>query len=226
MKKIKNIVLVMTVMGMTSCATSSKQVYWVAGSKAECSGGAGKMQCLQVSKNPELSKANWEYFYAPIENFVFEEGFLKKIELSQTQLDPKNVPADASSIKYTMLKELEKITDPTTLLNGKWVLEKLNEETVTVQLRPELEIHLQENRINGTGGCNLYFADIEQVNPNTIHFGVVGSTRKMCFEPQIENQYFMTLEQVKQFQIEDNTLVLSDKKGKKLLTFVRKNESN
>lgn len=97
--------------GLEACASPSAHIYWVSGSKAECSAGAGKMQCLRVSPNADLRQAKWQYFYAPIEGFVFEEGFLKKIEVQATPLDPKTVPAGASSIRYTLIKELEKVAD-------------------------------------------------------------------------------------------------------------------
>lgn len=97
----------------TPAPTADTQVYWVSGSKAECSAGAGKMMCLRVSKHPDLQQAHWQYFYAPIEGFVFEEGVLKKIEVRATALAPETVPADASSIRYTLIRELERKTDAT-----------------------------------------------------------------------------------------------------------------
>lgn len=222
MKRLKSITLMMSLMGLTSCTTNtstSKQIYWVSGIKSECNAGAGKMECLQVSKNSDLTNANWQFFYAPIENFVFEEGFLKKIEVSEKKLNSKKVPADASSSKYIMVKELQKIEDKTQLLNGKWTLKKLINTPVTIAQCPQLEINLKEKRINGTGGCNFYFTNIEQVNPNTIRFGIIGSTQKMCYEENIENEYFMLLEKTHYFQVDQENLILLNKENKPILTF-------
>lgn len=111
MKTLKTIACTALALGLSACASSQHQIYWVSGSKAECSAGAGKMQCLRVSKNADLKQADWQYFYAPIEGFNFEKGFLKKIEVHASPLDPQTVPADASSIRYTLIKELEKMPD-------------------------------------------------------------------------------------------------------------------
>lgn len=63
---------------------SSEQIYWVSGHKMPCSAGAGKMMCLRGSKHPEFHQASWQYFYAPIEGFVFEAGVAKKIKVHAT----------------------------------------------------------------------------------------------------------------------------------------------
>ncbi|VEH86397.1 Uncharacterised protein [Neisseria animaloris] len=97
--------------GACTISPASSDIYWVSGTKAECSAGAGKMMCLRVSKHPDLQQADWQYFYAPIKGFVFEEGILKKIEVRKTELVPETLPADASSIRYTLVRELEKRPD-------------------------------------------------------------------------------------------------------------------
>ena len=69
MKKIKFMMLLSVAIGLGSCSTSTQAVYWVNSSQVESSAGAGKMQCLQVYKGDNLSKAQWEPFCAPIEGF-------------------------------------------------------------------------------------------------------------------------------------------------------------
>ncbi|GIZ14733.1 hypothetical protein RCZ15_15540 [Capnocytophaga catalasegens] len=118
-----------------------------------------------------------------------------------------------------MVEEIEKNKEKTKFLEGKWVLEKMANTSIIVTNRPELEINLEEKRINGTGGCNLYFADIEQVNSKTLLFGVIGSTQKMCYEENIENEYFMLLEKTHYFQVDQENLILLNKENKPILTF-------
>ncbi|GIM49015.1 META domain-containing protein [Capnocytophaga stomatis] len=211
---------------ISACSTSKEQIYWVNSAKADCNAGAGKAQCLQVSKKEDLNKAQWEYFYAPIENFVFEEGFFKKIQVKETQLDSKNVPADASSIKYTMIKEIEKQKDMTFELGGNWTLEKLDGNAVTQSLKPSLSIHLQEKKINGIGGCNNYFGAITELSQDKIQFGKVGATKKMCMEDNIEMAYFTALSEVRTFKINNGKLVLFDASGKEKLIFSPKQQVN
>ena len=42
---------------------------------------------------------------------ILSQGYLYKIEVEEEQLDPQQVPADASSIKYTLVSVLEKNED-------------------------------------------------------------------------------------------------------------------
>ena len=68
---------------LNACSNSKNKIFWVSGMKTECSGGAGKMQCLIVHKGKNLDEAIWENFYSPIEGFEFEEGFMKKLEIRE-----------------------------------------------------------------------------------------------------------------------------------------------
>ncbi|WP_392419629.1 META domain-containing protein [Capnocytophaga canis] len=224
--KLKYILFLIIGGAISACSTSKEQIYWVNSVKVDCDAGAGKAECLQVSKNEDLDKAQWEYFYAPIENFVFEEGFFKKIQVKETQLDSKNVPADASSVKYTMIKEIEKQKDMTFELGGNWTLEKLDGNAVTQSLKPSLSIHLQEKKINGIGGCNNYFGAITELSQDKIQFGKVGATKKMCMEDNIETAYFTALSEVRTFKINDGKLVLFDASGKEKLIFSPKQQVN
>ncbi|AYW36200.1 META domain-containing protein [Capnocytophaga canimorsus] len=224
--KLKYILFLVIGGAISACSTSKEQIYWVNSTKVDCDAGAGKAQCLQVSKNEDLDKAQWEYFYAPIENFVFEEGFFKKIQVKETQLDSKNVPADASLVKYTMIKEIEKQKDMSFELSGNWALEKLNGNQVTQSLKPNLELHLQEKKINGVGGCNNYFGTITELHQNKIQFGKIGATRKMCMDDNIEMAYFDALSQVRTFKIDEGKLIFSDASNKEILIFSPKKKVN
>lgn len=205
-----------------SCSSSKNNTYWVSGIKTECSAGAGKAQCLTVYKGNDLANAQRENFYAPIEGFVFEEGFFKKIKVKEEKLPAQNVPADASSIKYTLIKELEKTQDKRSALNGKWTLTEQNGNPINRSIvLPILEIDVTGNNIYGTGGCNRYNAAIKTLTQTGLAFGPVMSTRMACNNENIETQYFKALEQVSNFNIEGNMLHLSDAGGNKLLSFIK-----
>ena len=77
------------------------------------------MPVLNIYKGENLNDPEWENFYANIEGFEFEEGYLQKIEVKEEKLDKSQVPADASTIKYTLVNVLEKQKDLRTELNGK-----------------------------------------------------------------------------------------------------------
>ncbi|MBC8516418.1 MAG: DUF4377 domain-containing protein [Nitrosopumilus sp.] len=61
--------------------------------------GVGPQQCMLVRENPD---SDWEMFYENIEGFEYQEGTQYKIEVMIT--DVENPPADASSLKYTLVE--------------------------------------------------------------------------------------------------------------------------
>ncbi|PHI20763.1 hypothetical protein CEQ90_06850 [Lewinellaceae bacterium SD302] len=204
-------------------STNNNQIWWVSGFKTQCSGGAGKMECLKVHKGSDLNDPEWEYFYSSIEGFEYEEGFLKKIELTIEELPTGQVPADASSLKYTLVRELEKNVDYRTLLNGEWTLTRLENNPINRSVPlPELTIDLKEMRINGTGGCNNYTGQIKSLTFNSIELSKIAGTRKACPGPTIENEYFKALGEVGSFRIKGNNLMLFND-GKELLAFMKQN---
>ncbi|SQJ22294.1 Uncharacterised protein [Serratia rubidaea] len=65
--------------------------------------GVAPMKCMQVRQSPD---AQWELFYTQIEGFEFTPGYRYKLQVNVSELD--NVPADASSLRYVLVKQLEK----------------------------------------------------------------------------------------------------------------------
>lgn len=89
---------------LTSCMQKSNTVtYTIASQNADCS-GVGPQKCLLVKKG---NATEWEYFYSNIEGFNYEPGYEYQLEVKEEK--QKNVPADASSIKYTLVKEISKV---------------------------------------------------------------------------------------------------------------------
>ena len=82
--------------------------YWVNSSKAPCV-GVGPMECLQVRRS---ESGPWELFYSQIDGFSYEAGYIYKLKVQEEILDPATVPADASSIRYTLVSVEEKTPDP------------------------------------------------------------------------------------------------------------------
>lgn len=218
-------ILLAAIVILPSCTTTKNQIYWVSGVKTECTSGEGKTTCLNVHKGKDLDKTAWQIFYANIEGFNFQEGYLKKIEVKEEAIDPKNIPADGSSIKYKMVKELEKIADNRIQLKGKWTLGSLsgnpiNRSTVV----PTLEIALDQMRISGRGGCNNYNSKIEQLQQKIVKLSNVVSTRKACMVNNIEQEYFTALNNIRTYVVKDEKLTFYDETGKELLFFIKQNE--
>ena len=66
--------------------------------------GVGPQQCMLVRENHD---SDWQMFYDNIEGFDYQEGTQYKIEVMIT--DVENPPADASSLKYTLVTVLETV---------------------------------------------------------------------------------------------------------------------
>jgi hypothetical protein len=71
---------------------------WVVASRYKDCQGVGPMKCMFVTK-PNGAQ---ELFYDRIEGFDYQEGNEYKIEVSSVKV--ANPPADASSIRYTLVK--------------------------------------------------------------------------------------------------------------------------
>ncbi len=191
--------------------------YWVNSFKTECSAGAGKAQCLQVYKGEDLANAEWNLFYAPIEGFTFEPGTLQKIKVKETQLDASEVPADASSIKYELIEVVEKKQDKKTLLNDIWAVTHINGTAIETEHTPTLEIKLSEMRAFGTDGCNSYSGKIAGLNDEKLTFGPLASTRKMCPDMTIPDQFNQAISQTASYKHEQLTLYLYNAAGDEIL---------
>ncbi|AML59071.1 putative lipoprotein [Serratia rubidaea] len=100
--------------GLTGCGQSStspeasasaagkSETLYVNSRLMDCVGVA-PMKCMQVRQTPD---AEWELFYTQIEGFVFTPGYRYKLLVNVSELE--NVPADASSLRYVLVKQLEK----------------------------------------------------------------------------------------------------------------------
>lgn len=96
----------------TSCSSTknyNNHIYWINSTKVHCV-GVSPMQCFQIQKSKTLNlSGEWEFLYSQIIGFEYELGFIYKLKVKEEQLE--NVPPDASSIKYTLIKVLEKKKD-------------------------------------------------------------------------------------------------------------------
>lgn len=64
--------------------------------------GVSPQKCMLIKDDPN---SDWQMFYDKIEGFDYQEGTKYKIKVKIT--DVENPPADASSLKYTLIKILE-----------------------------------------------------------------------------------------------------------------------
>jgi len=221
--KMKWLVLFGTLLVFACTSTKkSNSIYWVSGIKTECSAGAGKMQCLNVHKDENLENPNWEYFYSNIEGFEFETGYLQKIEVKVEELDKANVPADASSLKYTLVKVLEKQKDTRLFLHDIWVAIRINGNPINrMTASPRMEINLSSMQVMGNNSCNDYSGRIEKITASEIKFGNIAATEKMCLKMEVADRFDQSLNNSVSYKREDLKLMFYDAQGNESLAFLK-----
>ncbi|MEB6605875.1 DUF4377 domain-containing protein [Aeromonas sanarellii] len=88
---------------LSACqSTPATETLYVQDKLADCIGVA-PMKCMQVRGQPGES---WSLFYQQIEGFTFEPGYRYQLEVTKEQLT--DVPADASSLHYRLIKVVSK----------------------------------------------------------------------------------------------------------------------
>ncbi len=196
-------------------------VYWVNSSKVPCT-GAGNMQCLVVQKGESINPENWKSFYANIEGFEFEPGYIYKLIVHEEKLNKENVPADASSVKYSLVEVLEKKQDMRLRINDIWVLTSIEGETIQSSQKgetPRIEFNVAKMRVSGNDGCNNFTGSIKKLDTGAIEFGPLAGTRKFCQNMAIPDRFNKVLNKTTGYKIENMQLTLTDKSGKALLVF-------
>lgn len=226
-----NIVLLLMVTVFFSCACSKESTdineenvftYWVGASKVPCT-GVGPMQCMLVKKGVDFDALKWTNFYDTIIGFDYKPGYVYKLKVKEEKIPLDQIPADASSIKYTLIKVLEKNLQPGTLLNDIWVLEKIGTTKIAVgsgrNRTPQIEINLAQNRFFGNDGCNNMMGSLKLVDDKNLEFGRIAGTRMACTDMENPYKFTQALAKTKTYTIENLKLILLDIDGIALLQF-------
>ncbi|GJM34700.1 MAG: hypothetical protein DHS20C18_37010 [Saprospiraceae bacterium] len=187
---------------------------YVAAQRVDCT-GVGPQTCYQTRQSP---KEDWTLFYGQIEGFDFEPGYEYQLIVEKTTIP--NPPADASSFKYKLKKQVAKTRVDYGGLHDIWALESLNGKTVDVTERPRLELFPGEERIGGFAGCNQFFGKMK-LDGQKVDFSGIGSTRMFCDgKMDLESQFLSALDATDQYVIKNLQLTLSQ--GNQQLMVLRK----
>jgi heat shock protein HslJ len=183
--------------------------------------------------NPE---SNYTLFHDQIEGFDFEPGY--EYELLVLVEPVENPPADASSLKYTLVEEVSKTPvtadsattedkaapDDLMLEGSTWtLLSYVAPDGQLADVLPDTRITAEFNdgQVAGTAGCNRYFGSYE-TDGSSLTIGPAGSTMMYCSPEQImlqETAYLATLSIVASYEIVDAQLHLKNANGDTILLF-------
>lgn len=209
---------------MTSDLNSDTVTYWINSYRVPCVGVA-PMNCLQVRKE---TSGQWQTFYSSIIGFDHEPGYLYRVRVLEERLDPSQVPADAGSIRYTLVSVEEKTRDPKLRINDIWVLREMEgreilEEKLSGRLkRPYIEFHLRDSRYMGSDGCNTFKGSIEAIEDSELRLGPASSTRMHCQDMTIPDTFRRLLSRVNAYRFRERDLALLE--GDSVLLNFRKTD--
>jgi len=197
-----------------------ENIYWVNSAKLDCT-GVGKMSCLQIQKGNivDLNK-KWDLFYSQIEGFEYQPGFIYKLKVKEVTIE--NPPADASSIKYTLIEILEKKKDTRYNIHDIYILISINGKELNasqIEKQPTLEINITKMQIIGNNGCNNFSGSISELNENRINFGPLRETKMMCENMKVPNLYSNNLAKVNTFKKGNGSIQFYDHSNKSILLF-------
>lgn len=184
--------------------------------------GAGPQKCMLVKESPD---DEYSLFYDQIEGFDYEEGYEYELVVEVTKVE--NPPADASSLKYSLVEVVSKTpaetTAESTLEGTLWVLQSyVDTEGNTAEVLPDTHItaEFQEGKLAGSAGCNQYFGAYQQ-DGSTLTVAVGGTTMMACPEQTMaqEQAYLSALGSSATFETSDDQLQIANTKGEVVLTY-------
>lgn len=88
-------------------------------------------------------------------------------------------------------------------LYGEWEVVELNGKDVDAEYkRPVLNLDVARSELTGSTGCNRLMGKIEnrKDHPTIIRFLQVATTRRACFDKNVEQEFLKALDQVVRFQ--------------------------
>lgn len=181
---------------------------WVGPQRQTCM-GVVEMQCLQVKRTAD---GEWENFFGGIDGFFFVPGYNYELLVRETRVDP--VPADASSLAYTLEQTVSRTPDfagdPLPLIGTNWRLVSFGVEHMISFDPAAVEVTAQfaeAGPVSGRSGCNRYNG-AWQYNADTLVIGDLATTRMMCGEAEmaVESAFLESFVGEHQFQINGNKL--------------------
>lgn len=187
--------------------------------------GLVPQSCLRIKKGNDFATSEWELLYGNIEGFEFQVGYFYQLEVRETKLPPELVPADASSIKYTLVKMIDKRQDTKTRLHDIWALEAINGEVIDFSdagisgQHPTLEINLTKMYVLGMDGCNEFSARITSLTDKELLLELGPNTLMACHNMVIPSRVNLAVKEVVGYELNGLKLSLKNEAGREVLRY-------
>lgn len=159
-------ILITALIAMSSCTTTKDTVKMTVASEKRMAMGVAPMEVLQVKEGDDT---NWSFFYSNIEGFNYEPGYEYVLEVKKETLS-NPIPADASAIKYILVKEISKtkktsenmLADVATAAKYTWTGKVLSIEDANVGVGAaagKFSVKIVKIQVTALNGTNLPFQD-------------------------------------------------------------------
>ena len=104
------------------------------------------------------------------------------------------------------------VTQPIAIEGTVWKLISLTRQPILAE--SEITAEFTEGRVNGSAGCNLYFADYQLDNAQ-LNIETIGSTKKACPNDLMEQEttYLNFLDRAESTAVVDNVLTINTPDG-------------
>ena len=103
-----------------------------------------------------------------------------------------------------------------------WALIELNDQVIDRGSSDSERLTLtlgEDGRVAGVGDCNRFFGPYSYYADGRIDISNLGSTRMLCPNQALEDQYFRALQNATSFKIDGDFLLLTDKDNKLIASF-------
>lgn len=197
--------------------------FWINSTKLPCQ-GVGPMTCLQIQEGAEIEEGKWLNFFSNIEGFDYKPGNIYRIKVKVEKLPPP-IPADASSLRYTLIEVISEKQDRTLRLTDIFKIEMVGEIENPIGMGKSLtmEFKAAERGVFGFSGCNTFRGSITKLTDTEIEFGNLMGTIMACpqQEMELERAVNHALQKVKKYSFENRRLILKDQEEMELLVLLK-----
>lgn len=201
-------------------------ILFVNSAKVDCT-GVGPMKCLEIQESEKVVPGKWQLFYNSIDGFNYQPGYIYKLLVKKEKLDPAKVPADGSTLRYTLVKVIEKTKSEEFLLDDIWSVKSINGKMIDIPKTKDeaenldliLTIDLLEMKILGYDGCNNFYGTIETSAESLITLKLIGATEMACSNMELPTAYTLALERTNSYKLSEEALYFYDTNGTEVLKF-------
>jgi len=113
---------------------------------------------------------------------------------------------DTKSAEVTTENKEESINN--SVLNDIYGVVKVNDKDITPKVGMTLEFHLNEGRLNGSGGCNNYGGKMG-LDGEVLTISEVRATKMACQNLSLEQDFFSAMRKVNGYQAKKGVLFLT-----------------